>query len=51
MEEEYNKKVTDADIVRILGVLRLERIKHESNDVAGVVTGLAWTSVGGDILS
>ena len=50
MEEDYNKKVTDADIVKVLGVPRLERDKYESNDVAGVVTGLAWTSVGGDIL-
>jgi ATP-dependent Lon protease len=50
MEEEYNKKVTDADIVNVLGVPRLERDKYESNDVAGVVIGLAWTSVGGDIL-
>lgn len=50
MEEEYNKKVTDEDIVRVLGVPRLERDKYESNEVAGVVTGLAWTSVGGDIL-
>jgi ATP-dependent Lon protease len=50
MEEEYNKKVTDEDIVKVLGVPRLERDKYESNEVAGVVTGLAWTSVGGDIL-
>ncbi len=50
MEEDYNKKVTDEDIVKVLGVPRLERDKYESNDVAGVVTGLAWTSVGGDIL-
>ena len=50
MEEEYNKKVTDEDIVKVLGVARLERDKYESNDVAGVVSGLAWTSVGGDIL-
>jgi ATP-dependent Lon protease len=50
MEEEYNLKVTDEDIVKVLGVPRLERDKYESNDVAGVVTGLAWTSVGGDIL-
>ncbi|UQD56903.1 endopeptidase La [Flavobacterium sp. K5-23] len=50
MEEEYNKKVTDEDIIKVLGVPRLERDKYESNDVAGVVTGLAWTSVGGDIL-
>ena len=50
MEEAYNKKVTDQDIIEVLGVPRLERDKYESNDVAGVVTGLAWTSVGGDIL-
>jgi ATP-dependent Lon protease len=50
MEEEYNKKVTDEDIIKVLGVPRMERDKYESNDVAGVVTGLAWTSVGGDIL-
>lgn len=50
MEEEYNKKVTDEDIIKVLGVPRLERDKYENNDVAGVVTGLAWTSVGGDIL-
>ena len=50
MEEEYNKKVTDEDIVKVLGAPKLERDKSEKNDVAGVVTGLAWTSVGGDIL-
>ncbi|KAB1157692.1 endopeptidase La [Flavobacterium luteum] len=50
MEEEYNKKVTDEDIVSALGISRMDRDKYENNDVAGVVTGLAWTSVGGDIL-
>lgn len=50
MEEEYNKKLTDEDIVKILGVPRMERDKSENNEVAGVVTGLAWTAVGGDIL-
>ena len=50
MEEEYNKKVTDEDVEKILGAPKLARDKSESNDVAGVVTGLAWTSVGGDIL-
>jgi ATP-dependent Lon protease len=34
---------------KVLGVPRLERTIRD-NDVAGVVTGLAWTSVGGDIL-
>ncbi len=50
MEEEYNSKVTDEDIITILGSPRLQRDKSENNEVAGVVTGLAWTSVGGDIL-
>ena len=50
MEEEYNVKVNDEDIVKVLGAPRMERDKYENNDVAGVVTGLAWTSVGGDIL-
>ncbi len=49
MEEEYNIKLTNEDIIKILGPAR-ERGKYESNEVAGVVTGLAWTSVGGDIL-
>lgn len=50
MEEKYNFKVTNEDIVEVLGSPKLERDKYENNDVAGVVTGLAWTSVGGDIL-
>ncbi|WKK64835.1 endopeptidase La [Lutimonas zeaxanthinifaciens] len=50
MEEEYNLKITNEDIENILGPSHLERDKYENNDIAGVVTGLAWTSVGGDIL-
>jgi ATP-dependent Lon protease len=50
MGEDYNIKLTDADIENILGAPKLERDKAEGNDVAGVVTGLAWTAVGGDIL-
>ncbi|WP_394334931.1 endopeptidase La [Arenibacter amylolyticus] len=50
MEEEYNVKVSNDDVEKILGPARMERDKYENNDVAGVVTGLAWTSVGGDIL-
>ncbi len=50
MELEHNLKLTNDDIVTILGPARMERDKYENNDVAGVVTGLAWTSVGGDIL-
>ncbi|MBP0902285.1 endopeptidase La [Mariniflexile gromovii] len=50
MEEDYNIKVTNEDIIEVLGGPKMERDKYENNNVAGVVTGLAWTSVGGDIL-
>ncbi len=50
MEESYEVKVTDETIEKVLGPPRMERDKYENNEVAGVVTGLAWTSVGGDIL-
>jgi len=50
LEESYNIAVTNDDIESILGAPRLEKDKYENNEVAGVVTGLAWTSVGGDIL-
>lgn len=50
MEEPYETKVTNALIVEVLGAPKMERDKYENNDVAGVVTGLAWTRVGGDIL-
>ncbi|CAI8311969.1 MAG: Lon protease 2 [Flavobacterium sp. SCGC AAA160-P02] len=50
LEEEYNIEITNEDLETILGAPRLERDKYENNHVAGVVTGLAWTSVGGDIL-
>ncbi len=49
-DEAYEVKVTNEKIEKVLGPPRLERDKYESNEVAGVVTGLAWTSVGGDIL-
>ncbi len=50
MEETYEVALSNETIEKILGAARLERDKYETNDVAGVVTGLAWTSVGGDIL-
>lgn len=50
MEEEYNIHVSNELIVEVLGAPRMERDKYENNDIAGVVTGLAWTRVGGDIL-
>jgi ATP-dependent Lon protease len=50
MDETYNIKVSDEDLLAVLKSPRMERDKYENNEVAGVVTGLAWTSVGGDIL-
>jgi ATP-dependent Lon protease len=50
MEEKYNPVLTQEDIERILGAPTYHRDKYQGNDVAGVVTGLAWTAVGGDIL-
>lgn len=50
MEETYDPKISVEDIEKILGVPHFDRDKYEDNDVAGVVTGLAWTSMGGEIL-
>jgi ATP-dependent Lon protease len=50
MEESYNPNVTEEDVHRILGAPIFMRDKYQTNGVAGVVTGLAWTPVGGDIL-
>ncbi|OAQ42316.1 endopeptidase La [Pedobacter psychrophilus] len=50
MEEEYNPTFTYDDVMKALGPPYFDKDAYEGNDVAGVVTGLAWTSVGGDIL-
>jgi ATP-dependent Lon protease len=50
MEEPYSSVVSKKDVERILGAPIYDKDLYEGNDVAGVVTGLAWTSVGGDIL-
>lgn len=49
MEEEFEVKIKAEDLFDILGAGR-GKTKYDNNNVAGVVTGLAWTSVGGDIL-
>ncbi len=49
MEQKYNVNVTINDLGKILGPAHAKD-RYQGNDVAGVVTGLAWTSVGGDIL-
>ena len=50
MEEEYSNNPDSSELHKILGPPINSRDIYENNKVAGVVTGLAWTSVGGDIL-
>ncbi|MBO5860127.1 MAG: endopeptidase La, partial [Alistipes sp.] len=49
-EEEYNASLTKEDIVKILGKPKFRNDEYEIAGMIGVVTGLAWTAVGGDIL-
>ena len=49
-DEKYNLEVTEEDLKTYLGTSRYSRDKYEGNDYFGVVTGLAWTQVGGEIL-
>jgi ATP-dependent Lon protease len=50
LEEEYNKKVTVEFVEKVLGGPIFDKETYNNNKIAGVVTGLAWTSVGGEIL-
>ena len=50
MEEKYDKEVTEATVRKVLGAEVFDEELYQGNDVAGVVTGLAWTQVGGEIL-
>lgn len=49
-EEEYNSRINPKELEKILGVPRFTNEIYEGNDIAGVVTGLAWTEAGGEIL-
>lgn len=50
MDESYEPSLSITDVERILGAPIYDKDLYEGNEVAGVVTGLAWTQVGGDIL-
>ena len=50
MEEVYNPTFSYEDVQKTLGPAYFDKDLYEDNKVAGVVTGLAWTQVGGDIL-
>jgi ATP-dependent Lon protease len=48
--EEYPPKLKITDLKEYLGVEEYSKDNYQGNEYAGVVTGLAWTSVGGEIL-
>ncbi|MDB2702344.1 endopeptidase La [Flavobacteriaceae bacterium] len=50
MNEDYIRSPKRTDLKTILGPAKVTRDLYENNETAGVVIGLAWTSVGGDIL-
>ncbi|MBP3473358.1 MAG: endopeptidase La [Rikenellaceae bacterium] len=49
-EEEFSQEISAADLEKILGKPKFRRDEYEIAGMVGVVTGLAWTAVGGDIL-
>jgi len=49
-EEEYKKTLNPQEIIEYLGIEDFDKETYQDNEVAGVVTGLAWTPVGGEIL-
>ncbi len=50
MEEPYDKEIKVATVRKALGAEIFDEELYQGNDIAGVVTGLAWTQVGGEIL-
>ena len=50
LEEKYEKKITPEIVEKLLGTPIFDKELYQSEDVAGIVTGLAWTAVGGEIL-
>ncbi|HEY8936321.1 MAG TPA: S16 family serine protease, partial [Cyclobacteriaceae bacterium] len=50
MEEPFEKVITEEHIRKVLGAEIFDEELYQGNDIAGVVTGLAWTQVGGEIL-
>ena len=49
-EEPYPRSLKVQDLKEYLGIEEYSRDRYQGNDYAGVVTGLAWTAVGGEIL-
>ncbi len=51
LDEEIAKVISDKEVIEMLGVERFDHDAYDGNELAGIVTGLAWTSVGGEILT
>lgn len=49
-KEDYKASMKTDTVLKVLGSRRLEKEVYQDNKTAGVVTGLAWTAVGGEIL-
>lgn len=49
-DEPYEKELTQTDIRAYLGAVKYTRESYQGNEFLGVVTGLAWTTHGGEIL-
>ena len=50
MEQSYNPEITPSDLKEYLGLPLASHDRQAGNEAPGVVTGLAWTQVGGEIL-
>jgi len=50
IKEKFNRTLKPADLKKIMGIPLFQVEKYLNNEIAGVVTGLAWTSSGGEIL-
>lgn len=50
LEEPYDQMVTEETVRKVLGAEIFDEELYQGNEIAGVVTGLAWTQVGGEIL-
>src|SRR5690606_34999012 len=50
MEQPVKSPITEKEVENILGAPIFDKEFYEHSETAGVVTGLAWTQVGGDIL-
>jgi ATP-dependent Lon protease len=50
LEEPYQKNINAEEVVKMLGAEVFDKEQYQNIDLPGVVTGLAWTQVGGEIL-